>query len=79
MTQEQIIERDLPVVNELLPTCHAMGAYCLGMVTALLWNEGLETPRSFLKRASECNSVEEAAEAYLDLKAVLARGGKWRP
>jgi hypothetical protein len=60
----EAIEKTLPVVNELLPGTGPIGAYCLGTICALAWQDRMEPPRSLLEMAVKCPSIEQAAELY---------------
>lgn len=66
------IERTLPAVNDLLPQCDAIGGYCLGVMCALGWNDGLVPPPSLLELAITCSSVEQAVELYRAFVALRA-------
>jgi hypothetical protein len=70
----QAMQKSLPALNEVLTTCDAHGAYCVGIITSLAWQEGRETPLSILKLASECKSVEDAFVLYQTCKSVLHGG-----
>lgn len=70
--REELFERNLPTVNELLQHCSAIGAYCMGAVQSLAIRDGIEAPRVLLEAAAGCESIEEAANLYR--RSVRARG-----
>jgi hypothetical protein len=70
----QAMQTSLPALTEVLKTCSAHGAYCVGIVTSLAWQEGRETPLSILRLASECKSVEDAFILYQTCKSLLHGG-----
>jgi hypothetical protein len=53
-------EETVAVVNELIPQAKQWGAYCMGLVCAVSWNNGAEPPRTVLEAAAECESLEQA-------------------
>ena len=52
-TREELIEKTLPVVNELLPGATPIGAYCLGAICTLAWRDNVELPPHVLRVGGE--------------------------
>jgi hypothetical protein len=73
MSVAELAEKSLATVNELLPRCEPTGAYCIGLMCALAWRDGLDPPRTLLELAAKCPSVEDAAELYREFKALRAQ------
>jgi hypothetical protein len=69
MTREELIGKMLPDVNALLPGCSAMGAYCLGMITASAISDYRTVPVDVLRLASLCTRPQDAAELYQEWRA----------
>jgi hypothetical protein len=69
MTREALIEKTLPTVNELLPGCTPMGAYCLGAVCSLAWRDERELPRHVLELATKCRTIGMADDLYREFAA----------
>jgi hypothetical protein len=69
MTIEELAEQSLPAVNELLKGSTAAGAYCLGLLCAMAWKDGMVPPRMLLDMAAKCPSPEQAAELYREFLA----------
>jgi hypothetical protein len=74
ITREELIDKALPTVSELLPGCTAIGAYCLGAVNALAWQDYVEVPRNVLELAAKCTSVRDAVELYREFRAGRTAG-----
>lgn len=72
MTIEELAEKSLPKVNELLRSTAAAGAYCLGLVCALAWRDEIEPPATLLDMAAKCPSPEQAVELYREFVALRA-------
>jgi hypothetical protein len=49
----------LDLVNELLRTATPMGAYGVGLVSALAWQQGLEPNETDLHYAVKCSTVKQ--------------------
>jgi hypothetical protein len=54
----------LDLVNEIVPTASAEGAYCVGLVSVLAWQHGLEPNRAVLEAAADCKSIPDALEMF---------------
>jgi hypothetical protein len=67
--QENLIEKTLPAVNELLSSSTPMGAYCLGAICSLAWGDGAELPRHVLELATRCTFISAADELYREFRA----------
>lgn len=61
---QELWEKGLPIVNEILPHCTAIGAYCVGLVHEKAVRAGLEAPRELLEEASRSKRVKEALLLY---------------
>lgn len=73
MSIAELAEKSLPTVNELLPRCTPTGAWCLGIICALAWNDGIEPHFTILELAAKCPSVDQAVELYEEFKALRAK------
>jgi len=51
-------EEYLDMVNEALPTATAIGAYAIGVVTTLAWQQKLDPTAELIRAAAECPNVE---------------------
>lgn len=68
----------LKFTEELLFDCSEMGAYAVGMVSALCWMEGRVPPFVLLEEAARCASVAEAVglfRASTVVRSAMAREG----
>lgn len=68
-TREELIEKTLPVVNELLPGATPIGAYCLGAICTLAWRDYVELPRHVLELAAKCSAIPAVDELYREFRA----------
>lgn len=74
MTREKAIEQTLPAVNELLAKAPpAIGAYCMGAICALAWQDNEPAARTILEVAAECTEVKQAAALWREF--ARARNG----
>jgi hypothetical protein len=46
------------LVNELLSTATPMGAYCVGLVSAVAWQQGLDPDETELRYAVRCSNLK---------------------
>lgn len=56
--------RYFDLINKHLPGKPAMGAYCMGMVSALAMQDDLEPDDGLLELVSDCERVPKAYELY---------------
>lgn len=59
-----ITDEYLDLANEIVPHTNAVGAYCVGLVSALAWENGLEPTRFVLEAAADCGTITQALEMF---------------
>jgi hypothetical protein len=64
MTDEYI-----EIINDLLPKASAVGGYCIGMVAAAAWQDGLTPTRELLEGAALCPGPQAAVDLFAEWKA----------
>lgn len=72
-TVEDLAEQSLPAINELLESATPAGAYCLGLLCAMAWKDGVVPPRMLLDLAAKCPSPEEATKLYEEFLAFRSQ------
>jgi hypothetical protein len=60
----------LKIINELMVTASAPGAYCLGMLTAAGYERGWLPTRIEMKQLLQCESIEEGGKAVSRVIAI---------
>jgi hypothetical protein len=50
------------LVNELLPSATPMGAYCVGLVSVLAWQDGTDPNESDLRSAVRCSTIKQVSD-----------------
>jgi hypothetical protein len=68
-TEEQRRTRDFALINELLPSSTANGAYLMGFVTVLAWQGGYALDRVLLKHVRDSATLDRALYHYRLWKA----------
>lgn len=61
------LEAHLDVVNELLPACDPMGAFCLAFATMIGRSTGKYPPREICERFTKCRSWSEGVAIYREV------------
>lgn len=66
-------EKYFDLLNSILPRATPMGAYCVGLVSALGWQNGLDPNESVLHAAAECSTAIQAIEMYSEWEKLQRR------
>lgn len=73
MSLPVISQTYLDMVNEIVPKASAEGAYCIGLVSALAFEKGLEPSRSLLVLAAQCRNIPQAISCFMDWERTVGR------
>ena len=60
----------LALVNEILPKATPMGAYAIGLITTLAWQNGLDPNRSVMEAAMACPDIASAIDVFETWRAL---------
>jgi hypothetical protein len=70
MISPKLFSDHLKIINELMETASAPGAYCLGMLTAAGYERGWLPTRIEMKQLLQCESIEEGGQAVSRVIAI---------
>jgi hypothetical protein len=59
-----LTDRELLLLNEIVPRAKPEGAYALGVLSCMAWKHGLELDREIIEACAKVPSAEQALEVW---------------
>lgn len=70
---QKLLDSYLKIANGIIPGATPMGAYCVGLVTALAWKNNLWPPAAVLETAALSATTAEAIALFEQWEQTLMR------